>query len=233
VRLRGMENLLTDLIDRPETVHAIMTFITDAVVADHKRRERHGWINAAPDPTGRYQMVPIFRHVAALLPAGFADRRPLLRDEWAYVTAQISAGLGPDMYAEFAHRYNCPLAELFVDNTVYYHGCECLDRKIDTIAGLPHLRRFHVSPWSSVARAAETFQGSVVLEIHAHPTEVFFAATREDMRNELLGLLEAADGHPLCLNLSDIHSVGGNPATLRMWAQVAQEMSELYPCRYA
>ncbi len=232
VQLRGMERLLTDVIDSPGTVHAMMTFITDAVVADHNQRERRGWINAPPDPTGRYQMVPIFRHVAAFLPADFADRKPLLRDEWAYISAQMSAGLGPDMYAEFVHRYNCPLAELFVDNTVYYHGCECLDRKIDSIASLPNLRRFHVSPWSSVARAAETFQGSVLLEVHAHPTEVFFAATRDDMRSELVGLLEAADGHPLCLNLSDIHSVADNPDTLRTWAEVAQDMAHRYPCRY-
>ena len=232
VQLRGMERLLTDVIDRPETVHAMMTFITDSVVADHKERERHGWINAPPDPTGRYQMVPTFRHVAAFLPADFADRRPMLRDEWAYVTAQMSAGLGPDMYAEFVHRYNCRLAELFVDNTVYYHGCECLDQKIDIIASLPNLRRFHVSPWSSVARAAETFQGAVLLEVHAHPTEVFFATTRDDMRKELVGLLEAADGHPLCLNLSDIHSVADNPDTLRIWTKAAQDMAERYPCRY-
>jgi len=232
VQLRGMEKLLTDVIDSPETIHAMMTFITNAVVADHKERERHGWINAPPDPSGRYQMVPIFRHVAAFLPDDFADRKPLLRDEWAYVTAQMSAGLGPDMYGEFVHRYNCPLAELFVDNTVYYHGCECLDQKIDIIAGLPNLRRFHVSPWSSVARAAATFRGTVLLEVHAHPTEVFFAATRDDMRKELVDLLEAADGHPLCLNLSDIHSVADNPDTLRIWAETAQDMAERYPCRY-
>jgi hypothetical protein len=30
----------------------------------------------------------------------------------------------------------------------------------------------------------------------------------------------------MCLNLSDIHSLGGNPATLKYWAQAAQEVVE-------
>lgn len=229
VRLRGMEQIFLDLIDRPQLIHELMRFITDSVVADHQRRQDRGWINAPPDPTGRYQMVPVFRHIAAYLPPDFADRKPLLRDEWAYVTAQTSAGLGPEMYARFVHQYNCRLAELFTAGTVYYHGCEQLDQKLDSIARLPNLRRHHVSPWSSVELAAEKFAGSVLLEVHAHPTEVFFGAEADDMRREIERLLKSAAGHPLCLNLSDIHSLGGNPHTLRTWAQIAQDTVENYP----
>ncbi len=225
VQMRGMENLLIDVVDAPDEVHGLMDFITGAIIADHRHREQRGWINAQPDPSGRYQMVPIWRHIAAPLPADFAGRKPRISDEWAYVSAQTSAGLGPEMYEEFVNAYNCRIAELYTNRTVYYHGCENLDAKLDAIMRLPNLRRHHVSPWSSVKLAAEKMPADVVLEVHAHPTEVMFSASREDMQAEVARLVRQAGGHRMCLNLSDIHSLGGNPATLKCWAQVAQEVA--------
>ncbi|MFH0939466.1 MAG: hypothetical protein V1899_09335 [Planctomycetota bacterium] len=96
----------------------------------------------------------MMRHIASYLPVGFAERKPRLTDEWPYVSAQTSAGLGPKQYADFVHRYNCRLAEIYTSG-VYYHGCECLDQKLPIIATLPNLRRHHVSPWSSVAAATK------------------------------------------------------------------------------
>ena len=221
VRMRGMERIFLDLYDAPEAVHGMMDFITGAMVEDHRRREEREWVNCPVDPSSRYQMVPRWRHIAACLRHDFD--KPLLRDEWVYVSAQSASGLGPAMYDEFVHRYNCRVAKLYSGGTVYYHGCECLDQKLDIIATLPNLRRHHVSPWSSVRLAAEKYRGSVLLEVHAHPGKVFFGATRDEMRKEVTGLVAAAGGHPVCLNLSDIHSVGGNPGTLRIWAEVAQE----------
>ena len=226
VRLRGMQQLLMDVVEQPEAVHAVMDFVTTAVLKHHLRREARGWINALADPSGRYHAGGFMRVNAAYLAEDFHGRAPKLSDEWAYVSAQSAAGLGPAMFEEFVHRYHVPLAQFYTNKTVYYHGCECLDEKVDCIAGLPNLRRFHVSPWSSVARARETFQGSVVLEVHCHPGKVFFAFTPEDMRNEIEGLVAEAEGVPMDLNLSDIHSIDGKPETLRTWAQVAQDVVE-------
>jgi hypothetical protein len=225
VQMRGMESIFLDVFDTPELIHGMMGFVTDAIVADHRRRQARGWLNCPADPSGRYQMIPMMRHVAGFLPPGFGERRPVLADEWPYVTAQTASGLGPEQYTEFVHRYNSRLAALFTQKTVYYHGCECLDQKLEVISSLPNLRRHHVSPWSSVRAAAEHYRGAVVLEVHAHPGKVFFGADRGDMRAELRGLVAAARGHPMNLNLSDIHSVNGNPGTLRIWAEEAQRVA--------
>ena len=99
-------------------------------IADHRQREARCWLNCPPDRSGRYQMVPTFRHIAAYLPSGFDMRSPVVSNEWAYVSAQSAFGLGPGMYEEFVHRYHCRIAELFTGKTVYYHGCECLDQKL-------------------------------------------------------------------------------------------------------
>jgi uroporphyrinogen-III decarboxylase len=226
VQMRGMDRLLMDVIDQPETVQQLLEFITSAVEQSHRQREAKGWINCSPDPSGRYQAVSSpWRVNASFLAPDFFQRKPCLADEWAYVTDQTSAGLGPAQYAEFISPYHMRLASFSTQQTVYYHGCETLDGKFPLIAKLPNLRRVHVSPWSSVRRAVEVFQGRVAMEVHAHPGNVFFAFTPEQMRQEIEGLVEGAQGMPMDLNLSDVHSLNGKPEILRTWTQIAQELS--------
>ena len=87
------------------------------------------------------------------------------------------------------------------------------------------MRRFHVSPWSSVHKAAQKFKGSVALEVHSNPGKVFFNFTDEDMKKELQELVNASSGYPIDLNLSDIQSLNGNHQTLKIWAETAQEIA--------
>ncbi|MBI3972121.1 MAG: hypothetical protein HY332_12590 [Chloroflexi bacterium] len=225
VRLRGMERLLMDVIDQPEAVHAMMELVTTAMVNHHRLREERGWINTLVDPGGRYHAGDFMRVNASYLADDLAERPPRLRDEWAYVSAQSAAGLGPAMFEEFVHQYNVRLAAPYTDGTVYYHGCERLDHKFDSLITLPNLRRLHVSPWSSVAMARAKTEGRVVLEVHSHPGKVLFGLSRDEMRQEIEALVAAAEGVPIDLNLSDIHSVDGRPETLRLWAQIAQDVA--------
>ena len=178
-----------DVIDAPEAVHALMAFVSEAMLRQHRLREARGWINTLVDPqdapgangAGRYHAGDFMRVNAAYLASDFHHRPPQLRDEWAYVSAQTAAGLSPAMYDEFVHPYHVPLAAPYTNGTVYYHGCECLDRKFATIVTLPNLRRLHVSPWSSVAAARGASDGRMVLEVHAHPGTVCFGASQQDL----------------------------------------------------
>jgi hypothetical protein len=229
-QMRGLEKILFDFYDQPEVLHGLMNHITTACQAHHAQREKQGWINFHPSADKRYQMYYCFRIHCAHLPAKYTADNPVpkLIYEWPYVSAQTSSGLGPDMYREFVHNYNVKLAEPFINKTVYYHGCECLDQKVEIIKELPNLRRHHVSPWSSVEKAVEVLQGKVIMEVHSHPGKVFFGWNEDDMRKEIRGLIEKAQGHPMDLNLSDIHSVNGNPKTLGIWAKVARKECERY-----
>ncbi|MBU0478929.1 hypothetical protein KKC91_10235 [bacterium] len=220
--MRGIQNLMYDVVDSPDKVHALMRFITTAYQKHHLNREKHGWLNCITSDDRKYTAVS-FRVNCAYLAPDFNPEALHLSDEWVYISAQTSSGLGPAMYEEFVHAYNARLAGYFTNQTVYYHGCECLDHKLDILATLPNLRRFHVSPWSSVKAARDKFQGKVVLEVHAHPGKVFFCFTRDEMKSDIRRLVTAAEGVSIDLNLSDIHSVNGNPALLTTWAEAAQE----------
>lgn len=223
VDLRGMEQIMMDAIERPEALLALMEIITAGYEQHHQTRQRLGHIDRHVSADGKYLMSG-FRVHAWHAPMG-PTRPPTLSDEWAYVSAQTSAGFGPAFFEQFVHPFNCRLARYFTNRTVYYHGCETLDRKFDALASLPNLRRMHVSPWSSVATAVAKFGDRVVLEVHAHPGKVFFGGTADSIRAELRELIAAADGAVIDLNLSDIHSVDGRPETLGLWARVAQELA--------
>jgi hypothetical protein len=224
--MRGMENLLLDTALEPDKVIGLMDFITSATVLHLQRREENGWLNVHPDSTKKYQQVG-FRVQCAYLGDDFSSRKPKLSDEWVYISQQTSAGLGPRDYARFVNPSNVQLALPFVNDTVYYHGCECLDEKMEILAELPHLRRFHVSPWTSLSKARDKFQGRVVLEVHDHPGKVFFSDSPEETRARVRWLLDTADGHPMDLNLSDISSVNDNFALLTRWAEIARQEIDL------
>ena len=223
VEMRGMERIFLDVYDHAELVHAMMHFITDAIVTDHRRREERGWVNCPVDPSGRYQMVPTFRQIAAYLLSDHASRNARVKDERAYVAAQSAEGFGPATYLEFVHQHNCRIAELFPPKSVYYHGCERLDHKLDIIATLPNLGRHHVSAWSSVELAVQKYQGAVVLEVTDHPNMVALAPSREEIRSGLKARVEEADGHPMDLSITDLYNLGGDSNTLRIWAEAAQD----------
>jgi hypothetical protein len=65
-----------------------------------------------------------------------------------------------------------------------------------------------------------------VLEVHSNPARVFFGFSKEDMKVEIRRLVEEAEGAILDLNLSDIHSVNGDPTLLTQWAEAAQEIAD-------
>ena len=221
VEFRGLENLLVDAYDAPEKVKDLMQIITEALLRHHKNREEKGWLNS-PTVDNKYLAFPMRVH-AAYLREGFDLRKLKLCDEWAYISAQTSSGFGPEMYAEFVQPYDKKLAEFFTNKTVYYHGCESLDQKARVIKTLPNLRRFHISPWSSVRAIREETQDKFVYEVHDHPGKVFFGMTKEDMKKAIKELTDEAKGSVFELNISDIHNINGNPLLLRDWAEAAQE----------
>jgi hypothetical protein len=74
--------------------------------------------------------------------------------------------------------------------------------------------------------AAEQLQRDFVLETHAHPGDTLLVHSEAQMREALERIMSAAGDCVLDINLSDIHTVNGNPAVLATWARAAQEVTE-------
>ena len=217
VRMRGMDNLLLDVVDRPEMVHELMGFVTDGMVAYHREREAAGAVDS--EASWGFHMCWDDPHEGPGMPA--TGRR--LADCWAYVHAQSAASLSPAMYEQYIQPYNERIASLF--GRIYYHGCEDLSRKCRIIGRLPGLRLFHVGPWTPVEPVVECFGDSVALEVHSHPTNVLFAWTAEEVRGDLARRHAAAGDAPHVLKLCDIETVGDDADRLRVWTEAAREVA--------
>ena len=207
VRMRGIANLLYDVVDRPALVHALMRKATDGVVGYHRAREAAGAVDA--EASWSFHM-----HYDA-----YPEPGNRLSASWAYIHAQSAASLSPRMYAEFIQPYNAEVAALF--GKVYYHGCEDLSAKCRVIKGLPNLRLFHVSPWTRVEPVVECFGDRVALEVHSHPTNVLFGWTSAQVRADLRGRHQAAGSAPHVLKLCDVETVG-DAQKLIAWAEDAR-----------
>jgi hypothetical protein len=213
----GWEAFLLGLIERPDFVHAVMSFLTDGMVAYHRSMEAAGLVRA--DHTWHFRV-----HYDDLPANAPTDR---LESCWIYITAQTTGTISPDMYAEFIQPYNEKIASLFGRGKVYYHGCEDLGPKIDVIRRLPGLRRFHVSPWTDLPNAVDKLGDSMVLECHVNPATTTLSLNPQRMRSEIRQVITGAGNACYDINLSDIQTVGGHPRILTEWARIAQEETAL------
>jgi hypothetical protein len=223
-KMRGLENIMYDPFDAPDKLHSLMDFLLKTFLDHHKKREQNGWINFQTDKEKKYQPILEYRVHCAHVPERYKeDGLVRLENEWPYLSAQTSSGFGPDMFKEYVFDYYVRMAELFPNKNVYFHGCEPLDAKYTVLKSLPNLRRIHVSPWSSLHKAVEVFQGGAVMEVHAHPAKVLMGMSESEMRDDIRRLVSESEGCSMDLNLSDIHTVNNNPAQLAAWAKIAQE----------
>lgn len=215
-KLRGVNELMFNFIDDPALVHELMNFITDGYIHYHKQREEYGYIE--PEETWGFRV--------------HSDYLPISTDSftlkhcWSYISAQTSGIISPEMYREFIHPCHKKLAAIF--GKVYYHGCEDLTQKIDTIKELPGLRRFHISPWTNLEAAVEKLNRDFVLEVHVHPSDTLFTYSENDIRRDIKRILDIAGGCIIDINLSDIETVNNHPEKLIQWARFAKDVVENY-----
>jgi len=218
VRMRGMGRVFTDLFDRPDEIHALMDFVTEAVVAHAKERQAEGWLNVFYEDERTY--VRGLHRIRACYPVAGP---PTIADEWPYISAQTSAGLGPQQFAQFVQPYHDRMARLCNRPTVYFHGCECLDRKMFVIMKMPNLKHFHVSPYTNLDQALEHLREDLILEVHCHPGDTFFAFSDEEVEADVRDRMRRIAARQCGLFLSDIHSINGRPERMAHWARVGRK----------
>jgi hypothetical protein len=219
VSLMGMEAVLYGVIDRPDFIHQMMTFLTDGYISYHRAREAAGAVDAE-ESWG-------FRVHYEDLPSDADSSR--LENSWWYVSAQSLAGISPAMFDEFLQPYHARLSEALSDSRrVYYHGCEDLTNKISIIRRLPHLRRFHVSPWTDLEESVKQLGREFVLETHVSYADTLYVHTPAEMRKEVERIMEIAGECVIDINLGDIETVDGRPSVLTDWARIAQEVTAQY-----
>ena len=223
-RLRGVDNLLMDLAERPDFMHKTVQRFMQLAQSEFKQYEEQGIL----DPH------PVLLHCTAActrdLPAEDFDGRVRMKDVWGRCAAQIFGSVSPAMHDEFDLAYN---EQLFKNcGLVYYGCCEPMDRKIDILRKrFRNLRKISITPWANPERAAESMGADYVLA--AKPNPSFVAMPRFDpdpVKQEIARYCEACQSHGTTVEfvLKDISTIANNPNHLTQWAATVDAVLDRY-----
>lgn len=224
VYLRGLEQIMYDMVDQPENLHRLMTFLRDGHLARLEFLEKNGLLFLNND--GSYVGSGGFGWTNELPQPDFSGKvRPC--DMWGFAESQETVGISPSMFEEFIFPYQLSILQRFGLNC--YGCCEPLDTRWEVVRKFPKLRRVSISPWCNVEVMAEKLNNQYVFSLKPHPgvlaTDTF---DEEGARNALRRALQATRRHDCRVEIimKDCHTVRNDPQRVVRWVQIAKEEAQ-------
>jgi hypothetical protein len=221
VQWRGAENVLTDLVDRPDYMHRLISRVIEASMTLLDQAENRGLL------ASRLSRIHCTGAHTDELPApGFDPEKPRAKDVWTCGMAQIFGSVSPAMHKEFEIDHVIQCYSRF--GLVYYGCCEPLHARLDIMKKIPNLRKISMSPWVDIEKGAEGIGRDFVFSRKPSPSFLGFdtwdpQAVEKDIRS----VIEACSRHgcPLELILKDISTVRYQPQRLWEWADVVMRIA--------
>jgi hypothetical protein len=217
---RSVDAVLIDLVDRPEHLHRIMSRLVDAYLSMLDQMEDQGLLGAS---MATVHCTPAWTD--ELPHAGFDPAKPRAEDLWTMGMAQVFTSASPAMFDEFEIPHTSRWYERF--GLGYYGCCDVLDRRIDLIRKVPHVRKISISPWADANRAADTIGRDFVMS--RKPNPALLAMDTWDpgaVEAELRATIETCrrTDTPLELILKDVSTIRNEPRRLWEWVEVATRL---------
>ena len=215
--LRGLEQMMWDMMDRPAWLHTLLAHMRDGILRTHTEAEQAGdWALSAH----QNQAMPYAEELAD--PA--ANSAPVQRkDLWYFAASQETTAVGPKQFDAFMFQYQIPIMQHF--GLVAYGCCEDLTRKIDVLRQLPNLRRIAVSPMADVVKCAAQIKQDYVLSYRPSPTEMVGYGFHPDRIREMLKRdLDACGDCHVDITLKDVETVQGDVDRVRRWVEITREV---------
>lgn len=220
--LRGIENIMMDMLDRPEWLHQLVKFLADGMANLYDQAEAAGDWGLSPNFCTN-QAMAYAEELDDPAPNVKGGKRSRL---WTFMAAQEFTAVSPAMHEEFLLRYQLPILKKF--GLVSYGCCEDLTNKITMIRQIPNLRRIAVTPFANVARCAEQIGRDYVLSYRPSPADmVSYGDFNPDRVRTILrkDLAVCRDSH-VDVTLKDVETVQGDPDRIRRWVAITREIIE-------
>jgi len=212
VDLMGLEAMMFALVDQPEEMRALLSFIVGDMLAWLDWQAERGLLslNNGNDYAGAGS-YGFTRELPAPGLAPGSPPRPM--DLWVNMNSQESVGISPEMYGEFIFPSYMELARRF--GLVYYGCCEPVDAIWkDCVSRLPGLRKVSISPWCDEPFMGEALRGSRVI-YSRKPSPNFIGVGKEldeaGFAAHMQRTVEAARGCTLEVIMRDIYTLSGAP----------------------
>ncbi len=223
IRLVSIENIMMDMLDRPEFIDALVSRYVDAKMHELDQMEALGLLDAG---AANYRVGSGGYGYCSELPAetGAGDA-PRCSALWGCGNAQIFSEVSPDMHWEFSLKHEMRWLERW--GLTYYGCCEQLHMKMDLMKRIPNLRKISVSPWFNIPKGLENGAGAYVLSVKPNPAifaEDSFNADRA--RREIRAVLDQSRSCSVELVMKDISTVRNDPSRLWRWGEIAMEEAE-------
>ena len=223
VRWWGVQELYTDMLDRPALVHAGIARMMEIYLSRLDQLEALGLLSVG---NGNYRVGSGGLGISNELPQPDYDglhARPI--DQWGTSTGQIFSSVSPAMHDEFCLQYELRWLERFGLNC--YGCCEPLHHKVKMIQKIPRLRRVSMSPWVNVEKGVEAIGRDYIFSYK--PTPYIFAEDtwNPDLaRRMLVDVLEKTRGCCVELIMKDVSTCRRDPQRLWDWCRIAMEVVE-------
>ena len=219
VNLRGLLQIMYDMVDAPEELHRVMALLRDGHLAKLDWLEEQGLLSLNND--GTYVGSGGFGWTDELPQQDFGGRvRPC--DMWGFGESQETVGVSPEMYAEFVLPYQLPILSRFGLNC--YGCCEPLDQRWEYVKQIPRLRRVSVSPWSNRAFMAERLRADYIFSMKPNPADLARDSFDEDkIRAILRADMRTTRDCRVEVIMKDNHTIRNDPRRVVRWVQIAQE----------
>jgi len=220
IRVMGVEQTMTNLLDDPEFVEAVVKRYVDCSL------ERMRLYNELGIWASNNHCVRVgsggYGNTSALDAADLHSSNCPTRQMWGCGNAQIFSAVSPAMHWQFSLQYEMDWLKQF--GLTYYGCCEPLSGKMDLMSRIPNLRKVSMSPWSDLHTAAERCKNKYVMS--CKPSPAVFAADSFDedaARSDILAILDATKGCSIEIIMKDISTLRFEPARLIRWARIARE----------
>lgn len=219
VYLRGLEQIMWDMMDDPAGLHRLLAFMRDGILRAQREAEEAGdWTLCNHEN----QAIPY----ALELDDPIANSAPVPRQAlWVFCASQETTAVGPTQFDEFMLQYQLPIVSQF--GLVAYGCCEDLTNKIDVLRQIPNLRRIAVSPMANVARCAEQIGTDYVFSYRPSPADmVGYGFDPQRVRDILTADLEACSDCHVDITLKDVETVQGDQERCQRWVEITREVIE-------
>jgi hypothetical protein len=224
VNLRGLSQMMYDMVDYPDELHRVMALLRDGHQARIDYLEQHGLLSLNCD--GTYVGSGGFGWTQELPQPDFnGHARPI--DMWGFAESQETVGVSAAMFEEFIFPYQLPILERFGLNC--YGCCEPVDKRWHVLERIPRLRRVSVSPWASIPGMAEKLGGRYIFSMKPNPAYLAMDSFDEDaIRADLREAIHTcrAQGCHMEVIMKDCHTIRNDPRRAVRWVQIAREEAE-------
>jgi len=215
--LRGLEQIMYDMLDNPELIHSLMSRIQEGTIGKLNYLEKNNLLSLN---SSSYVGSGGFGYTEEL--PSKKKNNVKLNELWGFGESQETGQVSPMMFEEFVFKYQLPILEKFGINC--YGCCEPIEKRWEIIKKIPNLRRVSVSPWSDCRKMADLLQDKYIYSLKPNPAQLAVPKINlEYISKNIKQYLEVTKDCVTEIIMKDNHTLGNNPDNVRDWVKLLRK----------